>query len=262
MPPRYNAARAMEPVFRDAFQRIVRREAVEIRKAVDRYLPQDKEGFRSWLESFVEEHAAWMLPRIQPLYESMAEAMRTAAEDEIGGEVPADDLQTFTHDYSLAYANRHAGSTRGQLEALLDQDEPDAAITQRLDEWEGDEENPPRAEKEARRERQRSSNAFTKAAWALLGVSAVVWRNTGSQTCPYCTTLAGKRTSITSFFLTEGESIQDLTVRTNLGHPPLHDGCDCVLMPQIGTRKRLTDAELRSVLQGIIQGQPAEHRHG
>lgn len=220
LPPRFNAAQSMEPVFLDTFRRAVKRETAEIRKAVDKYLPQDRTGFSAWLESFVDEHARWMEPRLLPVYQMMAEAMRTAAQDEIGSDVPAADLDQFIVDYTQAYVNRHAGSTRGQIEALVEGEDPDAAVTERLDDW-----DETRAGKDARRERQRSSNAFTKAAWALAGVSAIVWRTVGSKTCPYCTSLSGARTSITKYFLGEGDSIKDLTVRTHIGHPPLHDGC-------------------------------------
>src|SRR5690606_6421670 len=45
VPPRYTTAKALEPVFLDTFQRLMKRENAEIRKALSKYLPGDKEGF-------------------------------------------------------------------------------------------------------------------------------------------------------------------------------------------------------------------------
>jgi hypothetical protein len=127
-------------------------------------------------------------------------------------------------------------------------EDPAAAATERLDEWEED-----RAETETGRELVRSANAFTKAAWALVGVTAISWRAVG-KSCPYCDELDGRTVEITRSFLEAGESVADLTVLTRVGHPPVHKGCDCVLMPETGSRAALSSAEIRTVLRDIADG--------
>lgn len=252
LPPRYRIARSLLPMLRDTFSRANKREIVEIRRAVDSFLvPNNVEGFRSFVDAFEEEHAEWLMERgrILPLYQTFARQMADAAEDEVGGEIEPDEQ--FTQDYARAYANRHVGSTAGQLRALTEEDEPLEAVQTRLDEWEET-----RAEKEANRERVRAGNAFTKVAWAVAGVSVIKWRNTGSSTCPMCTHLDGRAVSITRFFVNAGDEVPNtdgtnLTVRTNIGHPPLHQGCDCLILPEVG-RGAITDTEYRSLKEMLL----------
>lgn len=256
VPPRYTTAKALEPVFLDTFRRLMKRENAEIRKALAKYLPDNKDGFVEWLEGFVEENAAWMEPRLRPLYDTMAEAMVSAAVDEIGTEITPDDLGDFVQRYTETYVQRHAGSTRGQLEALADEEDPLSAIDTRLAEW-----DETRAEKEAVRERQRSSNAITKAAWAVMGIASIIWRTSGD-TCPICNEMAGRSTLINVPFLSAGATIANLTTSGNIGHPPLHRGCDCYLDPVIGTRSHARPSELRSIFDSILSEPEHEyHNH-
>ncbi len=259
LPPRFRAAQALQPVFLDAFRRIVKREASEIRKAAKTYLEaEDVEGFRTWLADFVEEHAAWMEPRLLPVIEAMSEAMVSAAVDELGTDLAPEDLAGFALRYTQTAAHRYTHASRTQLEDVLDQAEaeeldPNGAVLERVDEWEGSSDAVARAEKLARRERQRSSNALTKAAWALAGIAVTIWRSVGSETCPYCTSMNGRQAPISGAFLGAGENISGLKVRSKIGHPPLHDGCDCIMMPGLRKRSRPTGAELRTILATILE---------
>lgn len=233
LPPRYRFAKAMLPVLEDLFRRLNKREIVEITKGVERHLVDgDLDGFRNFLEEFEPEHASWMLPRVLPVYQMFAEQMVEAAKDEIGDDVEPEDLAEFVRDYADAYVNRHSGSTRGQLEALLEEEEPEDAVRERLEGWEES-----RAEVEADRERVRASNAFTQAAWTVLGVVAMSWRNVGSENCPMCEQMHGRKVSITEYFAKDGDTVGNpegtsLRVYGNLHHPPLHGGCDCIIMPE------------------------------
>src|SRR5690606_25568175 len=161
--PRYRLSLRLLPMMKSVIGRANRREIAELRKAVEAYLVTGRvDEFRAFLESFQEEHSEWLMTRGQILgmFETIAGQMAEAARDEIGADVEPDEQ--FTRDYAEAYANRHVGSTAGQILALLDEADPVEAVQQRLSEWEGDEENPSRTDKEADRERVRSSNAFTK----------------------------------------------------------------------------------------------------
>ena len=51
--------------------------------------------------------------------------------------------------------------------------------------------------------------------------------------------------------------MQDLTVETRVGHPPVHKGCDCILMPG-SERSVLPPAELRALLADIAGAGAAE----
>ena len=261
LPERFRMARAFERVYRDLFERLNTREVAEIRAALERFLGNDiagdTRGFTDWLVRFADEHAAYVAPRALPAYASMAEAMVEAARSELGSEITTDEIDQFVRDYVGAYSRRHVGATRGQLLQLVD-DAEDAeaardAVAERLDEWEYGTDAGTRAEKEAAWERQRSSNAFTLAAWAVAGVTTHTWRNTGSKTCPYCTSLDGMSVRMGGSYVDEGGSVQDLQVSSRISHPPIHQGCDCILMPG-GERAAFTGAERRGFFDALLEG--------
>ena len=247
-PPRVSSAMAIQPVYLDVFRRIVRREIGEIKKAITTYLEGgDVEGFRSWLLSFAEDHATWMNERLLPVFETMAETMVREAVAELDAEIEPGDIAEFLADYTEAAANRHAGSMRGQVESLLDEEDARDAVLTRLDEW-----DETRADKAARRERERSSNAFTKAAWIVAGIASITWRTAGEENCPMCEAMEGRSTSISLPFLESGVNIAGLITTGTVGHPPLHDGCDCYLEADI-ERERTQPNERRELLDTLIQ---------
>ena len=77
--------------------------------------------------------------------------------------------------------------------------------------------------------------AFTKMVWGGLGVRYLRWRAFG-KSCPYCTNMDGHIVAMDGFFLASGaelapEGTPALKSRQNIGHPPLHGGCDCMIVP-------------------------------
>lgn len=250
LPPRYKTGKALETVYRDQMKRVVKRELSEIRKQLKMFEAGsvDIEEFRTWLKSFERENAEWMESRVLAMFVAMGEAMLSAATAELDQEIEADSIDTFVNDYSRAFTRRHSGSSRGQLEALLDEDDPLAAVTGRLDEWEET-----RATKEARRERQRSSNAFTYASWAVAGVATVTVVNVGARSCPICEELDGRTAVMGSTILNPGDNVAGLEVKSNVKHPPFHGGCDCIMVPGPSGRNRLAPAELRDIFSQLLQ---------
>lgn len=254
---RYNLSVSLEPVYRDALRRIIKREVADVRQALTRYLEAgDVEAFGDWLDTFFASHAEWIKPKVRPAFRAMAEAMVAAAQDEVGGDASSDEIDQFLSDYIDAFASRHAGKSRGQIRALLDEEDPHGAVATRLDEWEES-----RADKEARRERERSANAFTKAAWAAVGITAVTWRAVG-ESCPICTEMDGRTAVISGSFLNAGQTVGDLTASSPIGHPPLHDGCTCQLEAHTIRRSPRSGEELRDVLSSILlnDGDLSHHR--
>lgn len=253
LPSRYQEAKALETVLRDALAKVVGREVREVRAAVADFLGGDDgpdvDGFTDWLVSFADDHAGWTSRRMSPAYRAMAEAMLDAAGDELGEDVSGDELDGFVSDYVEAFGRRHAGSVRGQLLAIVGDEDLDAeeAIEERLGEWEEK-----RAKVQARRERQRSSNAFTSMAWAALGVATLTWRSVG-KSCPICDEMDGRTTRVGQAFVGEGDQVADLDVTGSVSHPPIHDGCDCIMMPGTAARSRPTSAELRRISRAVLE---------
>ena len=133
-------------------------------------------------------------------------------------------------------ANKHAKNSRQQLQSIIsntDFVELINALDVRLDEWLAN-----RAEKIARKETTEGNGAFSKYAYVAAGVMSLRWVTTGTATCPFCKKLSGKVVSSTERFVEAGATVEseagDLVPRSNIGHPPLHSGCDCFISPSIG----------------------------
>jgi len=266
LPSRYNTARAIETVYRDQLRRVVKREIVEIRNNLGDLENENLSTWGNWLFDFEADHADWMRSRVSPMFRAMAESMVAAAQDEVADgdqeAVTIADIERFVEEYTDTYTRRYTGSSRGQLLSLINEDGDDTPIERveaRLDDWEET-----RADQEARRERQRSSNAFTRAAWAVAGVATVTWTNVGSENCPICEEMDGVTSVISSTFVTPGDQVADLDVSRSVAHPPIHDGCDCILTPGVGARNQLTPAELRGALDILLETEASElldHQH-
>jgi len=143
-------------------------------------------------------------------------------------------MERFVRRYAESLGEREARSSANQLRKILRDVEPDeveAALRQRVDEWEAG-----RATKVGRRESQRAGNAFYVEALAGLGWLSMRWAALGD-TCPLCTSMDGMTVGVRSVFLQKGQRVEgddstpDLVTSHAVHHPPLHDGCDCMLVP-------------------------------
>jgi hypothetical protein len=141
--------------------------------------------------------------------------------------------------YIENYVYRHIKSDKAQLTGIArdaaedPERDPRAEVEQRLDEWE--EKRPGKFRED---EPIRGEGAFSKAAWAGAGVVKIVWVTYG-ESCPFCNQLAGKVIDIQNHFVEKGSGVtvegeDPLIPSTNIGHPPLHQGCDCGIAAVIG----------------------------
>jgi hypothetical protein len=226
---------AFMPLITDAADRIVRGEQRDIKKRLD-LLGKDPAAFITWLDGYYRDtQPAFTHSVMGPVFRSFAQAVAGAALAEVDGDSVA-DVDEFVTDYLNTFANRYALSSRAQLVdvAETDTDDPVAAVETRVDSWsEGTDTRQPRPIAVGKREATQLSDAVAKAVWIGAGVTSLVWRKRGD-TCPYCRKLDGKVVGTTVPFVTddlevEGEST--LTVRNPVGHPPVHQGCDCTISP-------------------------------
>ncbi|HNR79420.1 MAG TPA: hypothetical protein PKG85_04190, partial [Mesotoga infera] len=168
---------------------------------------------------------------LRPVVNGLAEQIAAIAAEEVGGKPSPEELEKFYNEYLDSMAERHIESSRGQLIALAEKEEkPDEAILTRLDEWEET-----RPAKSSDNEVQRLTNAITKFAWLLLGVTTLRWVTMGSDPCPLCQSMNGKVVSIEKSFIEAGSEMNEggvkMQVYHNIGHPPLHQGCVCGIVP-------------------------------
>ena len=228
---RNRLAKAWVPAYRDAYDRIVRREKNDITRIVEKKL-RNASDFVSEIEKFYSgKFRDYVLKTLRPVVNGLAEQIQMVAAKELGGEPSQEELEKFYNDYLDSMAERHISSSRGQLVALAGQETPDEAVLTRLDEWEEK-----RAGKSADNETIRVSAAVAKFVWVLLGATALRWVTMGEDPCPFCRSLDGKVVSIEKHFIEAGTDMEvegnKMTVYGNTGHPPLHQGCQCGIVPE------------------------------
>ncbi|MDD3089657.1 MAG: phage portal protein [Synergistaceae bacterium] len=228
---RNRTARSWQRTYSDAYSRIVRREKNDITRLVEKKL-RNVSDFVSEIEKFYSgKFREYVLTTLRPVVNGLAEQIAAIAAEEVGGNPSPEELEKFYNEYLDSMAERHIESSRGQLIALAEKEEkPDEAILTRLDEWEET-----RPAKSSDNEVQRLTNAITKFAWLLLGVTTLRWVTMGSDPCPLCQSMNGKVVSIEKSFIEAGSEMNEggvkMQVYHNIGHPPLHQGCVCGIVP-------------------------------
>lgn len=234
---RLRLANSFRRVIREATGRVIRREIADTRRAINKFLGQRSvEDFSLWLQEFYEEHKGFWKRQLLPVLLAYADQVGVSVADELGGDAyGSEDIRAFIDQYVQALADREAGSSHLQLQALLDEalqagEEPEGALGQRLDEWEEK-----RVGKVTEHESRNALNAFALAFYTLSGVTELVWRAIGDS-CPYCLELDGRVVGIQQTFLNKGEDFQPegadrpINKRHDVRHAPLHGGCDCQVM--------------------------------
>jgi HK97 family phage portal protein len=231
---RRTLAQRHEALFQDAATRIVKREVKDIKRAVKSHL-RDSRDFGGYLDEYYAKAPTWIRQTMMPVFVSLAEMTKAQASAEVDydGDV---DVGEFVNDYAETFAARYAGSSRGQLLALVRDtplEEVGAAIDERLDEWEER-----RPNKVAMNETIRQSNAVARFVFAAAGITKLIWRNTGSKTCEFCEGLNGKVVGIEQPFLSAGDNLEGVDGKGNRlsisgpkMHPPIHAGCQCTIEP-------------------------------
>jgi hypothetical protein len=127
---RVRAQRSYLPVLIDAVQRILRREANDIRGALQKVLGKRGAGdFAEWLTDFYQEHQDFIVRNLQPAAQGYAEMMASDGDSAAIGERVIEGLKLF--------ALRRAGQVQQQFKDALHEVDPARAIERILDSWDG-----------------------------------------------------------------------------------------------------------------------------
>jgi hypothetical protein len=192
-----------------------------------------------WLDDFYGD------PELRStLLESFLPAFSGYVSEAVGGPVASSFIQALAE----SYVDRHLGSSRAQLQEVLKDDESLAALQARFDEWEEK-----RPTKVAKNELVRSANAAQVEQMRSRGVTRKVWVASGGS-CPYCTGLDGRVVGIEETFFTEGDEYSPegaespMTFTSSIGHPPVHQGCDCSIAESFETSTVAVDEQRLSEL--------------
>lgn len=237
---RSRISKRYEGLFEETLARIMRRERNDILGQARKQLrsTRTQSEFLNWLEDFYREHEDFVFNQMNPLAASFGETIRDAIEDEIGqlGEVEFDRfLRSFVGSFARRYSRKQLSDLLQFIERTLGEETSDkleAAIEAELERWVEE-----RPSDYAQNEANRANNAIAKHLYITAGILTLRWAQIGDS-CPYCTRLDGAETQVTGWFLEPGEFQPDgadrpLTITRNIGHPPAHKGCDCMIVAGI-----------------------------
>ena len=164
--------------------------------------------------------------------------------DDIGNNIEAKEAygkshrtevtKEFIEKYTAVGANRYAKRNRQGLQQIISVtpfEEVLNALEIELAKWEEK-----RAAQVARQQTTQTNSAISKYAYVAGGIIALRWVTSGSDTCPWCKRLSGKKVGTQQLFVEAGQAVETdddkkLTPSINIGHPPLHSGCDCFISP-------------------------------
>jgi HK97 family phage portal protein len=119
--------RAYMPVIIDAVQRILRREANDIRGGMQKVLiKRGAEEFSTWLSDFYQEHKDFIVRNLQPAALGYAEMIADGDANAVGQRV-SESLQMF--------ALRRAGQVQEQFREALRETEPARGIERIIEGW-------------------------------------------------------------------------------------------------------------------------------
>lgn len=230
---RQRLASSYTPTFVHTAQRIVNREVNDLRNAQRRYKGQRAE-FDGWLQPWLEAHTEVVREYTEPVMSTYGDAITAEVEREVERESSAEAMEAWTGDYISSRADVWLARLRRGISQSLDEPEEDEDPWDKLDQYltrRKDEQ----AERWSREELVRMGNAVARVAYASIGVLRLIWMAFGSESCPYCTSLDGTTVGIEENFLSADSELapeghQAFVSSSDIGHPPLHEGCQCVIM--------------------------------
>ena len=233
---RQNLQTAYLPVYSDVLARILRREINDVGAGFVRILTKNGgtvAEFMDWVRTFYDDHEDFVRKQLAPTQRAYVDLVKIEAMSEVG--IDEANLDSFNRSYLRNYAARHAGRSITQLENGITGEgvNPETGIEDVFENW-----REVRPDGDAIDETVRVSNGASKMVYLIAGIGTIRWVTT-RDSCPYCRQLNGKTIAITGDFLSAGESLEGeegaepLTPGRNIGHPPAHRGCDCMVVAGI-----------------------------
>jgi len=218
-----------ESKIRSAADNVVTREVNFVRDVMNKEL-KSQQAFRDKIVAFYDEYPEEVMEEMRPVIYSLADAIA----EEAAAEVDLDDVdvEEFKREYLESMSGTHAGYSRGQLLALMndadDMEEAAELIEGRLDEW-----DEKKAGKIGMEQSVKVESAIAREVFVFAGITKYIWMTDGDP-CPICAELEGAVVGVDEYFLDEDETIQQEGGFSASGpklHAPLHEGCMCTVSP-------------------------------
>lgn len=227
---RHRLQRIHLSIFEDVAGRILRREANDVSNAAARFLnKRTVPEFTEWLDEFYAGHAEFSAAQWRPVLAAYASLVAGEAGAEVNYVLDDTRLDAFIQSYAEMLGVRQSQRSRARIDSILEDFGEDALaeIQRTTDGW-----RDTRPGGVANEETVRSGNAAAKLVYVAAGIQLLRWFAVGDS-CPYCSEMNGRVVGATGNFLNAGETIGmgapngPLTPSRDVGHPPVHKGCDC-----------------------------------
>lgn len=223
------------PLFRSAGERVVRWETARLKAVLKRGRAANNVQL---VGDFVGEEAEATENYVRKQFSPVVGAFATdiwgqLTEENRNTEPKKSEFDEFVEAYLFGLSTRYSNRTVSQIRAIIanapNLDVAFEEIEELIAQWEET-----RSESFADNELVQSSGAFARSAYAAIGVMVLRWRaNAGA--CDLCESLNGVITEISKPFVSAGSTVDaggaPLVVSHNIGHPPLHNGCSCEIVP-------------------------------
>jgi HK97 family phage portal protein len=228
---------AIQPVMVDAARRVLSRETTQIKRKLSgvRKRAMQPADFRQWMDEFYATFAADVAREFLPIFLAYASMRLEGIAAELDRDVEmTPELRAFIEKYAQSMSQRWAATSAKQLRTVVDTtpaEDLDAAVEDQLTDWAAT-----RPAQVARNEATQVGEAFTYAAYGAAGVTLLRWLTSG-ESCPLCQGLDGKVVGREEAFVQEGQTVASgadgvapFVSATKVLNPPLHDGCDCIIV--------------------------------
>ena len=227
-------ANSFIPALQDSIDRIVRREANDLRRSVNKFLrKRSLQDFQQWLAEFYADYRNVVVDNLTPIFVTFAPQILALVGDELDTDVElSDEMRDWIGGFIGTLANTYIESSQNQIDTLIGEasandSDPADLIDERLDGWQET-----KADKMAMGQSFEFMNALSVVAYASAGVTFLQWMARGDS-CPFCKKMDGKVVGIDSHFVGAGTKIdaedgsEPMLVRHKKRYGPLHGGCDC-----------------------------------
>ena len=220
-------------IHQDIIGRIQKREIADIKKNFKKwFVERGKEDFDKWYKEYYNGLTDYIQQRVSPVYSSLGDAIWGEIEQELHKLNRKDEQEKYVSEYIDRYIKEYIREHKRNIGLAIsditkNQADPDGRMDELYDSWERNLEN------DSHDESVNAANVFSRAIYLLAGIQFLRWVNTGSKPCPFCQELDGKIAGINDFFLSPGKwdvKGENLHIQHNIGHAPLHKGCECQIM--------------------------------
>ncbi len=232
---RYNLTLVYRELFKREIERLTVFEVNQIKRLIKNTLkPKGIVAYREDIDEFYSKFRQKYKREIAPTMRSLDKLVKGTIQN-IDLQEDADIRQAeFVDSVISEAANDHIRRSKYDLTIINNKLEDESfdsekAYNDLFKNWE--------EKQNVRRARALSTSSVNKLARNIMilgGVSTIMWVNTGSKTCPYCSELDGKTVNIYEPFISGGDNViaeeGSMRVSNDKFGPPIHGGCDCQIV--------------------------------